>query len=99
MLNQRCPSEEQTDWAFGEIQQICTEHPTHNEYIELIVDYIPALVRCVKPYANGDMHDHLIQLISKVLRRCKTKKLSQFACLKIIKGVEHFAQVLKSFLQ
>lgn len=59
----------------------------------MVVDHIPALVRCVKPYGHTEMHDNLIQLISKVLKRCKTKKLSHLACLKIIKGVEYFAQV------
>lgn len=95
ILSQRCPSEQQTEWAFQEILEICSEHASHNEYIELVVEHIPALVRCVKPYGNGDMHDNLIQLISKVLKRCKTKKLSHFACLKIIRGVEYFAQVWK----
>lgn len=92
-MNQRCPSEQQTDWAFGELQIICDTHPSHHEYIELVVDHIPALVKCVKPYGADEMHDHLFTLISKVLRRCKQKKFSRFTCLKIIHGVQYFAQV------
>lgn len=94
ILNQRSPTEEQTDWAFGEIQEICQEHASRNEYIELVLDYIPALVRCIKPYSPSEMHDHLVKLISTVLFKCRKKKFSKFACLKIIKGVEFFAQVL-----
>lgn len=75
---------------------ICDTHSSHHEYIELVVDYIPSLVRCIKPYSPGEMHDHLITLISKVLKLCKRKKFSKFVCHKIIKGVEYFAQVRSS---
>lgn len=72
---------------------ICQKHASHHEYMELVIDSIPALVRCIKPYSPGEMHDHLVTVISKVLVQCRKRKFSKFACLKIIEGVEYFAQV------
>lgn len=91
ILNQKSTSEQSTDWAFTEIQTICQHLSTHNDYMELVADNIPALVKCVKPHRN--MHDDLIILLSSFLKRIKTKKYGQRISIKIINSVQYFVQV------
>lgn len=95
ILHQKSPSEQAIDWAFTEIQSICQHLSSHNDYMELVADNIPALVKCVKPYNH--MHDDLMILLSSFLKRIKSKKYGQRISIKAIKSVQYFVQVFSSF--
>lgn len=96
IFNQRCPSEEEIEWAFDELKEICEKQKSNCDYMELIVDRIPALIKCVKSYTDSEMLDDLITLISIVLKLCKKKKFGMSVSIKIIKCVQFFAQVIQT---
>lgn len=68
-------------------------HKTHQGYMELVVDNIPALIKCIKPYPN--LHDDLIELLTSFLMQTKSKKFQTGPQIteKLIKSVQFFAQV------
>lgn len=72
---------------------MCEKLNSHPDYMELIADQIPALVKCVKPYPS--MLDDLIELFAVFLRKSKFKKFGQRITIKIIQSVQYFAQVMK----
>lgn len=62
--------------------------------MELVIDQIPALIKCVKP--DSDMHSELIELITPILLLCKRKKFGQHLTIKMIQNVQYFAKVFYS---
>ncbi|XP_055323121.1 serine/threonine-protein kinase ATM isoform X2 [Sitodiplosis mosellana] len=90
ILNQRHPSETLTEWAFSEMKEICMRLTSHHGYMEMVVENIPALIKCVKPYT--DLHDDLINLLSSFLKQIKSKKYGPHISIKIIKSAHYFAQ-------
>lgn len=75
------------------MKKICEKLGSQHEYLQLIADNIPALIKCVKPFDS--MHDDLIQLLTVFLRKSKSKKYGQRIAIKTIQSMQYFAQVVK----
>ncbi|XP_031619505.1 serine/threonine-protein kinase ATM [Contarinia nasturtii] len=90
ILSQLNPSEALVEWAFDEIKKICTNLSSQHDYMEMVVDNIPALVKCVKPHV--DLHDDLINLLTSFLKQIKSKKYGPRISIKVIQSVQYFAQ-------
>lgn len=59
--------------------------------MELTVDFLPALIKRVKPYE--DMHEHLKTLLLAFVKKLKSKNYGPNICLKVIKSIQYYAQV------